>query len=496
MNKNNVIEENRRESDQLVLKALVFGMILMTVNFTVLLLRGKVDHNPLSWIPGITIFILLIPYVYYKKSETKKHFLNITLFSVEFMSAAIFLSTWLYGALIWMMTFVVACLYFDTKVMRRVFIAKIPVLILINFLVVVAKPDYGIDNTYGTALNLVIYYLLQILIIGYMFVMITKKTNTIFTKTVEQTEQIAVVFEESVKGSQAINENINELYHHINTSVMAIEEVSNTSGEIAEKSLSMAQKAVEGEASVEEMMQQLDATTKNTEVVGKLTKQMSDVTKVNQENIKNLFNKINEIENSNNKSKQEFNKLLSSTERISNAVGIINSVSDETTLLALNASIEAARAGEAGRGFAVVASEISKLAEQSNASASDINNILTEITSNTEQSLQSMNDMQKIIAQNLAMVHETQADFERMFTVQNEVGSRIDELQQFMQEVKVSVTDVKNLITETQQDCNSTTNEIQEISAVLEQLNMSFQSIEAYAKQVQDSSTGLVENLK
>ncbi|MDO5519902.1 MAG: methyl-accepting chemotaxis protein [bacterium] len=495
MNRNNVIEENQKESDQLVFKALIAGVISMIINFVVLLARGKVD-DLLALLPGFTIFVLLTPIIYYKKSKTKKHFLNITLVSVEFMSAVIFLSTWLYGALIWIMSFAVACLYFDTKIMRRVFIVKIPVLIIISFIASNARPGYAIYANNETAISVVIYYLLQIVIIGYMFVMITKKTNIIFNKTVEQTEQIAVVFDESVKGSQAINENINELYHHINTSVAAIEEVSTTSGEIAEKSLSMAQKAVEGEASVEGMIQQLDATTKNTEVVGELTKQMSDVTKVNQENIKKLFDKINEIENSNNKSKEEFNRLLNSTDRIANAVGIINSVSDETTLLALNASIEAARAGEAGKGFAVVASEISKLAEQSNTSASDINNILSEITMNTEQSLQSMNDMQKIIAQNLAMVHATQSDFEHMFNIQNEVITRIDELQQFMKEVKLSVADVKDLITETQQDCNSTTNEIQEVSAVLDQLNTSFQSIEAYAKQVQDSSTGLVENFK
>jgi methyl-accepting chemotaxis protein len=57
-------------------------------------------------------------------------------------------------------------------------------------------------------------------------------------------------------------------------------------------------------------------------------------------------------------------------------VEVINVISEETNLLALNASIEAARAGEAGRGFAVVATEVKKLANSSMNSASDIEKIV------------------------------------------------------------------------------------------------------------------------
>jgi len=66
--------------------------------------------------------------------------------------------------------------------------------------------------------------------------------------------------------------------------------------------------------------------------------------------------------------------------KINDLTQTILDISDQTSLLALNASIEAARSGEYGKGFAVVAKEISNLAEQSSNTVTSIMSIVTEVT--------------------------------------------------------------------------------------------------------------------
>lgn len=95
---------------------------------------------------------------------------------------------------------------------------------------------------------------------------------------------------------------------------------------------------------------------------------------------------------------EQTNTTNESAVKIKAATALITSIAKQTNLLSLNASIEAARAGEQGRGFAVVAGQIQKLAEESNESASQIEEIIAHLIEDSEKAVQTMDEVKEVMA--------------------------------------------------------------------------------------------------
>ncbi|HEU4675485.1 MAG TPA: methyl-accepting chemotaxis protein, partial [Motilibacteraceae bacterium] len=120
--------------------------------------------------------------------------------------------------------------------------------------------------------------------------------------------------------------------------------------------------------------------------------------------------------------------LAGRVRQISEITAAVDGLSEQSKLLALNASIEAARAGEHGRGFAVVATEIRKLAERSQESAGRIQAIVTQIQAETNATILASEEGAKEVASGAALARDVVDALERISGMVDETTTAAKEI--------------------------------------------------------------------
>ena len=135
------------------------------------------------------------------------------------------------------------------------------------------------------------------------------------------------------------------------------QELSASSEQLSQGATEQASSAEEASASMEEMAANIKQNADNAAQTEKIARQSSKDAEASGEAV---------------------NRAVVAMRTIAEKISIVQEIARQTDLLALNAAVEAARAGEHGKGFAVVASEVRKLAERSQAAASEISSLSGE----------------------------------------------------------------------------------------------------------------------
>ncbi|WP_313891429.1 methyl-accepting chemotaxis protein [Psychrobacillus sp.] len=128
-------------------------------------------------------------------------------------------------------------------------------------------------------------------------------------------------------------------------------------------------------------------------------------------------------------------QLANQSQQITKSLDVIESISEQTKLLALNASIEAARAGENGKGFAIVADEIRKLATNSGQSTTDIQSVLNNIDLQVQEIAAQMNDGMEEINKGSVAINGNAQLFHTILNSMQDVEDEIEHISSAVQVV-------------------------------------------------------------
>lgn len=263
------------------------------------------------------------------------------------------------------------------------------------------------------------------------FAIIENFLNQYIRKTANITERLQNFFRQLKEASKENLKLSLDFEDSVNTEASAIEEISAT--------------LVESSASILN--------------ISNSTHSSAEKLSTSAEKAKASFTLIDQITSS-------INDISEQSKKIQNALSLIYDVTNETEMLAMNASIEAAKAGEFGKGFSVVANEIRELAEKSQESVDDIDEKIKQNNEIVENTQIVIADSQKTLKEILEMTVVSDQFLSQIAVAINETSTGQDELLKAVDNINAAMTKIVNLVSE----MKTRAARIDEISSIMESI--------------------------
>ncbi|MCL2768343.1 MAG: methyl-accepting chemotaxis protein [Synergistaceae bacterium] len=267
--------------------------------------------------------------------------------------------------------------------------------------------------------------------------------------------------------------------------IKKVSELCNLNAQAVERSVTSISEMSTGAGSVAKM---------STESVDSLarTTQMSQ-TAVN--SVNSLAGDISQVNEKTMENQEKIHVLSDSVEKISNFMGVIQSIADQTNLLALNAAIEAARAGEAGKGFAVVAEEVRKLAEESRNASKSVEELVSLLSQNAVEAISTSEQSVEIVGKIKPKVDAAINGLNNALSEITHTNEAIQSIAAVAQEQAASSSEMMYAIEDIKRSTDNITGTLHELNHLSGQATKTGESVSDSAYQMTQSADDLKDVL-
>ncbi|MGV7194228.1 methyl-accepting chemotaxis protein [Xanthomonas axonopodis] len=249
--------------------------------------------------------------------------------------------------------------------------------------------------------------------------------------------------------ADAINYAVDELRHLVTTIndtsakvAVSTQETQATAMQLAEAAGQQANQITTASERISEIAASIEQVSRNSTESAEVAQRSVVIAAEGAGVVRETIQGMDQIRDQIQETSKRIKRLGESSQEIGSIVELINDISEQTNILALNAAVQAASAGEAGRGFAVVADEVQRLAERTSGATRRIEGLVQTIQADTNEAVSSMEQTTSEVVSGARLAEDAGTALTEIERVSNALNNLIKNISIAAHQQSAAATDI------------------------------------------------------